>query len=41
MKNITDGSKNLAQELQVVNESISSTHGEIGRLSEIVHMFEI
>ena len=41
MKNITDGSKNLAQELQVVNESISNTHGEIGRLSEIVHMFEI
>ena len=41
MKNITDGSKNLTQELQVVNESISSTNGEIGRLSEIVHMFEI
>ena len=41
MKNITDGSKNLTQELQGVNESISSTHGEIGRLSEIVHMFEI
>ena len=41
MKNITDGTKNLAQELQVVNENISNTHGEISKLSEIVHMFEI
>lgn len=41
MKSITDGSKNLAQELQMVNGSISNTHEEIGRLSEIVHMFEI
>ena len=41
MKNITDGTKNLAQELQMVNGSISNTHEEIGRLSDIVHMFEI
>lgn len=41
MKSITDGTKNLAQELQMVNGSISNTHEEIGRLSEIVHMFEI
>ncbi len=41
MKSITDGSKNLAQELQIVNGSISSTHEEISRLSEIVNRFEI
>lgn len=41
MKNITDGSKALANEVSTVNSNINQTKEQLEELVDIVHQFEI
>ena len=41
MKNITDGTKLVADELTNVNENINTTHREIEKLVSVTNQYQI